>query len=127
MKKYLSILLAVLIISACATTDANAKRRTNTKSSTTKTTVNKEDFVKYWSEYGVMHPFQLEVTYNSDNDTFTCILYSQVEMCTGTGRLQGNTINFKCNKGFKITATLNGDILKVKVKDRYKTYNCKMR
>ena len=122
MKKYLSILLAVLIIGACATTDANAKRRTSTKKSTTKTTVNKEDFVGMWEQTPSERVvYLLNIWYDSDKDLFTLLLAQQIDCCTGEGKLKGNSITFKCTDGYKITCTMKGDYLIAKIKTPQRT------
>ena len=113
MKKYLSIFIAILIIGACVTTDANAKRRTRTPraATTAVSTVEKDDFAGYWHEISSIHGYQVDIRYDPETDTFTGTLCSQIEEFTGVGKLVGNTINFKCSGGNILICTLKGDIL----------------
>ena len=122
MKKYLSFMLAVLIIGVCATNEASAKKRSKTSKTTTSVTkVNKEDIVGEWDNgYEDLHPYQFRISYNSDNDTFYAELAQQIVCCTCEGKLKGNTINFKCTDGYKVSCTLKGDQLIVKFKGPYR-------
>lgn len=106
----------MLILGLCATIEAKTKKRTNAKKATTTTvtTVKKDDFVGYWHEYAY---YQVDIRYDSETDTFTGTLCSQIEEFSGKGKLKGNTINFKCDGGNILICTLKGDVLHVTYKN----------
>lgn len=120
MKKILSILLAVLVIGACATTDANAKKRRSNRPATTN--INKEDFVGMWEQTPYERVvYLLTIWYDKENDIFTAELSQQIDCCTGEGKLKGNSITFKCTNGYKLTCTMKGDYLIAKIKTPQRT------
>ena len=125
MKKVLSILLAILVIGACATTDANAKKKSTKSRKTTTTvasTVEKGAFVGEWEQTPSERVvYLLNIWYDSDKDLFTVWLGQQIDCCTGEGKLKGNSITFKCTNGYKITCTMKGDYLIAKIKTPQRT------
>lgn len=64
MKKYLTIILAILVIGACASTDANAKKRVNGNKRVSKTevsTVEKGAFAGFWEDPWDYRPILLDI------------------------------------------------------------------
>lgn len=115
MKKFLSILLAVLVIGACATTDASAKKRVTKGKKATKTavtTVAKDAFAGSWDDAKTnIHPIQLRLWYDEATDSYSGEVATQVPMSDLHGKVKGNTLYLTGDKGIKITCTLKGDIL----------------
>jgi len=128
MKKVLSILLAIMVIGACATTDANAKKKSTKSRKTTTTTIRKGALEGFWADAdGLYHGLQINLEYDSSDDTYFGTLYGQEEMCSGYGEVKGNTLYLDCSDGYTVTCTLNGNRLKVRVKSPYGNYSSNMK
>lgn len=119
MKKVLSILLAVLVIGACATTDASAKTKVAKGKKTTKTavtTVEKGAFEGNWDDSRTnMRPIQLNIEYDEEDGSYWAEVCTQAPMGELTGHVKGNTLYLTGDNGVKITCTLRGDVLTAKM------------
>lgn len=115
MKKFLSILLAVLVIGACATTDASAKKRVTKGKKATKTavtTVAKGAFAGGWDDARTnIRPIQLRLWYDEANDSYSGEVAMQTTISDLSGKVKGNTLYLTGDDGVKITCTMKGDIL----------------
>ena len=119
MKKFLSILLAVLVIGACATTDASAKKRVTKGKKATKTavtTVEKGAFAGFWEDPWDYRPVILDIKYDEENDSYWGEADGQDTICELTGKVKGNTLYLTGSKGQRVTCTLKGGKLYVKTK-----------
>ena len=126
MKRFLSILLAVLVIAACASSEANAKKRkTSNRKATTTTIINKGDLDGFWVE-NLLHGLQLQLNYDWDDDTYSATLYGMEELCSGSGEVRNNTLYLDCSEGYTLTCTLKGGKLIVRVKSPYFSGTSKM-
>lgn len=117
MKKFISILIAVLIVGFTATTEAKTKKRTrSTKATTRVTTVAKGAFEGNWDDSRTnMRPIQLNIEYDEEDGSYWAEVCTQVPMGELTGHVKGNTLYLTGDNGVKITCTLRGDVLTAKI------------
>ena len=118
MKKFISILIAVLIVGFTATTEAKTKKRTKTtKAATTAvSTVEKGAFEGFWEDPWDYRPILLDIKYDEENDSYWAEAGEQIIVCELTGKVKGNTLYLTGGKGQRVTCTLKGGKLYVKTK-----------
>lgn len=118
MKKFISILIAVLIVGFTATTEAKTKKRTKTtKAATTAvSTVEKGAFEGFWHDPWDFRPIILDIKYDEENDSYWGEADGQDTICELTGKVKGNTLYLTSDKGERVTCTLKGEKLYIKTK-----------
>jgi len=116
MKKFISILIAVLIFGLGATTEAKTKKRTkSTKAATTAvSTVEKGAFAGFWEDPWDYRPILLDIKYDEENDSYWAEAGEQIIVCELTGKVKGNTLYLTGSKGRKAICTLKGDKMHMK-------------